>query len=253
MTKGDALLTLIPILIDVLSGPLIALQVLLGDKRPSWLSSTTREVTTEGGGLPRPSFASSLWTSRPSKLSSTSDIIAFQDLPPVAGDGFEPVNGYDYPFSPQFPGSYHSSDRVKSIAYASHHWNSGGVVGDRVTGSPGMISRAANMMSPKPKLQVLTHHRSKSGSEYLPSVHLGTHFRTKDEGDLSMGSKSVMELQDISQTSAVVPGAMPYSPSQEQGRPSMTLLSRRRIDTIYEVDSSRGPSVSDGRSLCAGG
>jgi hypothetical protein len=184
--------------------------------------------------MPRPSFASSLITARTSKASNYS--LSHQECP-VAGNGFEPVNGYDYPFSPHLPGSYESDKRVKSVVYSASHWTSGATSGDRVTASQGVFGRAANMMSPKPKLQVLYPRDDGKGSRDTMASRMSSKVSLLFDEDYSESTEAT--VQDISDTSAVMPGAMPLSP--EQGIPYHSIRSmqcERRIDTIYEVESA---------------
>jgi hypothetical protein len=198
--------------------------------------------------LPRPSLASSLWTSRDHKESN--DVIFHQECPTVAGDGFEPVNGYDYPFSPHLPGSYNDTQRVKSVAYASRHWTSGGVLGDRVTASCGLFGRVMNMLKPKPRLQVLPQQQQgeRSSSDTMPG-HFGTYFRDDTDTNTWM-NRSEMELQDISQTSAMVPVTTCSLPMENRSQRSTTMHGKRKIETIYEADVPRSVSVSADSIVC---
>lgn len=214
------------------SGPLLAFQALRGERRAA---TKVRPDMATIDALPRPSFASSLWSSRSCKASQ--GCIAHQECPPVSGDGFETINGYDYPFSPDLPGSYHAS--VKSVPYASHHWASASVVGDRVNAPKGLFSRVINMMSPKPKLQVLMHKDGRNSLERtMPghyTIHMGEDYKRE------YGAQSEMELQDVSQTSAAIPQGF----GKEDAASKVLQDRARRVDTIYEVDTPRSVSVAD--------
>lgn len=120
------------------------------------------------------------------------------------------------------------------MAYSQQHWTSGAVTGDVVVASQGLIGRAANMMSPKPKLQILSPLLDvrRSNETRLDRASNDTF----DEGDSISRSEATIQ-QDISETSAVVPGAMPYSPTSSMNQMSLGLQCRRRINTIYEFDS----------------
>ncbi|UZJ56029.1 hypothetical protein CBS101457_005349 [Exobasidium rhododendri] len=215
--------------------PLLCLHSLLGEKRAGCLASSDRKEIEHHTPSTTPSLKFLYSNSR--------DIAVSQRSLHVAGDGFEAVNGYDYPLFSHYPAASRSNRRVKSVAYTSHHWTSGTIEGDRVTSTPGLISRAANMLSPKPRLQVLNHRRGRSidsSSDYSSYRQCDNAPHTEQQERDSLTSGPSLEVQDISQTS-VIPG---LAEPGFQCRRSKTMQGRRGFETIYEVEPSRGPSLS---------
>lgn len=212
-------------------GPLIAFQAFHNHGHSHGQDQIPDTNSRLSAFIPRP-FALSLLTGRSSKAS---DYSHSQQGCPVAGNGFEPVNGYDFPFSPYLPGSFEpANSKVKSVAYGQQHWTAGAVTGDVVTASQGIIGRAANMMSPKPRLQVLSpslDDRRNNDTRFARASN-----DTFEEENSISRSEATIE-QDMSGMSVIIPGAMPYSPDSSMKRMSLCLQSRRRINTIYEGDS----------------
>ena len=203
-----------------LTGPLLAVQAFNPACRLSLFPSFQRQGT--GSPLSWPSLASS-----PPILSQkvlNNDIASLEEGP-VAGDGFETVNGYGSPFATHLPGSYEAATRVKGIAFARKHW-SGKVVGDRVVASQSLIGRMANMMSPKPKLQVQPPHTDSQREDCHMPGHLSVDWQgVQDEAEST-------QVLDISATSDTPP-----SLTNGEDRIWRTAQSSRRIGRICEVDS----------------
>jgi hypothetical protein len=115
------------------------------------------------------------------------------------------VNGYDFPFSSHLSESHDHIDRIKSVPYARHDWSAGVVEGDRVVGPSSKISRAANMMSRRPKLQVLGHRRCGSsgcdrGSGYVLLAYPKSHPRKEQGARASTTRRLDATLQEVQES-----------------------------------------------------
>lgn len=168
-----------------------------------------------------------------------------KDSMPIAGNTFETVNGYDTPilFRKDGPSRNH---RTKSVIYDTQHWTAGKIDNDAVMTSQGLLSRAANIMSPRPKLQVMSPRKEHEKIKRCMPGHLSMSsdeiFDDEEGYDKSFGCD--IELLDISQTSATVPGdlAQQSSAAVMIGETSLQDQSQRRMSPIYEVDTSQASS-----------
>lgn len=204
------------------SGPLLALQVLLSKrltlvapksmKHFAFAMPGKRGKTSRHGNESPKEGTAVLFESdqqSPCLIENTGN-----QTMPVAGLGFEHVNGYDSPIYGRVPGRWHrqfdrieSKGRSSSILPAGHHlqgvdqgarhrvsrsvpflqdhWRAGNVEGDRVLSRRSGVERLLNLLSTHPKLEFLAG-RAMSLTEEL---------KEELEGELSSSSISMVDVE----------------------------------------------------------